>query len=271
MLQFPDLLGTRMSTSKILPVLALCAAAALSGCFRQADETFDEVTLAPATSSGLGITSVPVTSVLGPTNTVPMLITLAVTDTPSGAATQDPADGSPTVTPERTFITPGSPLGTFTVPTITPTLGPTATITPGGLITPTDFFDADEAGVNSACEYEVRGGDTLYSIALRNDTTISAIREANDLANDTIFPGDILIIPGCNDEDDETESVDAPDATDVPEGFVVHIVQSGEVLGAIAERYGVGQSVIVEANNLTNPNALSVGQRLLIPVPTETP
>ncbi|MBK9123180.1 MAG: LysM peptidoglycan-binding domain-containing protein [Chloroflexi bacterium] len=259
-----------MSKSKILPVLALCAAVVLSGCFRQADETFDEVTLAPATSSGLGITSVPVTSVLGPTNTVPLLITLAVTETPGTLATEAASGQSLTVTPARTFITPGSPLGTFTVPTITPTLGPTETITPGGLITPTDFFDADEAGVNSACEYEVRGGDTLYSIALRNRTTITAIREANELANDTIFPGDILIIPGCNDED-ETESADAPDAPDVPEGFIVHIVQSGEVLGAIAERYGVGQSVIVSANNLTNPNALSVGQRLLIPVPTETP
>ncbi|KXK50889.1 MAG: LysM peptidoglycan-binding domain-containing protein [Chloroflexi bacterium] len=259
-----------MSTSKLLPVLAFCAAVVLSGCFRQADETFDEVTLAPATSSGQGITSVPVTSVLGPTHTVPLLITVAVTDTPGSLATEGTSEQPLTVTPERTFITPGSPLGTFTVPTITPTPGLTLTITPGGLITPTDFFDADAAGVNSACEYEVRGGDTLYSIALRNNTTIAVIREANDLANDTIFPGDILIIPGCNDTAG-ADGTDSPDATEVPEGFIVHIVQSGEVLGAIAERYGVGQSLIIEANNLTNPNALSVGQHLLIPSPADTP
>lgn len=259
-----------MATSKTLPVLALCAAVVLSGCFRQADETFNEVTIPPATSAGAGITSVPITSVVGPTNTIPLIITIAVTDTPAPSSDEDTSDRSATSTPGQTFITPGSPLGTFTVPTITPTFGPTETVTPGGLITPTDFFNPDEAGVNSACEYEVRGGDTLYAIALRNGTSVTAIRNANDLTTDTIFPGDILIIPGCNDDEEEEAAAPAT-STEVPAGFIVHIVQPGEVLGAIAERYRVRQSAIVEANSLSNPNALSVGQHLLIPQPTDTP
>lgn len=44
-----------------------------------------------------------------------------------------------------------------------------------------------------------------------------------------------------------------------------HIVQWGDSLNSIAERYQVSPLMISQANNLTNPNLLSVGQSLLIP------
>jgi len=46
---------------------------------------------------------------------------------------------------------------------------------------------------------------------------------------------------------------------------VVHIVQSGETLAAIALRYGISQAAILQANHLSNPNFIWVGQRLIIP------
>jgi LysM repeat protein len=47
-----------------------------------------------------------------------------------------------------------------------------------------------------------------------------------------------------------------------------HIVTSGETVSAIALRYGVKTADILAANPQVNPNAMSVGTRLLIPPPS---
>lgn len=44
-----------------------------------------------------------------------------------------------------------------------------------------------------------------------------------------------------------------------------HTVESGQTLSAIAAAYGVSTRAIIDANNLTNPNQLRVGQKLFIP------
>lgn len=44
-----------------------------------------------------------------------------------------------------------------------------------------------------------------------------------------------------------------------------HVVEAGQTLSEIAAAYGVSVKAIVEANNLTNPNQLRVGQKLFIP------
>ena len=45
----------------------------------------------------------------------------------------------------------------------------------------------------------------------------------------------------------------------------IHVVQAGETLGSIAQRYGVTVQAIMAANGLTNANLVYVGQRLRIP------
>ena len=51
----------------------------------------------------------------------------------------------------------------------------------------------------------------------------------------------------------------------------VHIVQWGETLGIIAQRYGVTVSQIAQANGIANPNYIYAGQRLNIPTGTAPP
>jgi len=51
-------------------------------------------------------------------------------------------------------------------------------------------------------------------------------------------------------------------------GPETYIVQPGDMLSAIAERYSVSVEAIVQANNISNPDALEVGQTLTIPVVT---
>ncbi len=48
-------------------------------------------------------------------------------------------------------------------------------------------------------------------------------------------------------------------------GSVIHVVQRGETLYSIARRYGVSMWTIANANGITNPNRIYVGQRLSIP------
>ena len=47
--------------------------------------------------------------------------------------------------------------------------------------------------------------------------------------------------------------------------FAIYVVQPGESLSEIAERYGVGVAALLKYNPLENPNMLRPGQRLRIP------
>lgn len=45
----------------------------------------------------------------------------------------------------------------------------------------------------------------------------------------------------------------------------VHVVQRGETLSQIAQRYGVSTAALAQANGISNPNFIYAGQRLTIP------
>jgi LysM repeat protein len=55
---------------------------------------------------------------------------------------------------------------------------------------------------------------------------------------------------------------------------IIHIVAKGDILSAIAKRYNVTVAAIVVANDLTNPDKLTIDQVLIIPLqptPSATP
>jgi murein DD-endopeptidase MepM/ murein hydrolase activator NlpD len=56
-------------------------------------------------------------------------------------------------------------------------------------------------------------------------------------------------------------AVHAQTSTDKP----IYIVQSGDTLNVIAARFGVDPQDLIDANQITNPNALVVGTQLVIP------
>lgn len=57
----------------------------------------------------------------------------------------------------------------------------------------------------------------------------------------------------------------APKGTAAKPRGAVHVVQPGQTLFRIAQAYGVPLATLVEANRLKSPNAISAGQRLVIP------
>ncbi len=104
--------------------------------------------------------------------------------------------------------------------------------------------------------YVVQPGDTLFRIALQHGVSVDAIVAANNLPNRSIvYVGQVLIIPKAG----------ASQPTAPLAASSVHIVARGETLNMIARRYGVTLSALLAANNLSDPNRLLVGQRLVIP------
>ena len=74
-------------------------------------------------------------------------------------------------------------------------------------------------------------------------------------------------------ETEEESPRPSGDEGDDEEGPTIHIVQAGDTLGLISERYDVPLVDIAEANGIVNINSISVGQELVIPIdglPTPT-
>ena len=223
----------------------------------------------------------PPSKTLDPADVDPTDIVLA-TATPGIPATSE-APIVPTAT-EPVFVTPEPPPGQVEQPTLAPL--PTATPTFDIIqASPTNVGDGPQAG--DECIHVVVSGDNLFRIAVNNGTTVEAIQELNSLEGDAIQIEQLLRIPGCvpgqPDEPDETatQTTIRPTSTSAVGGSTIatlepadnlptagqqiHVVVSGETLGAIANRYNTTVAAIVELNSLTDPNALSVGQELVIP------
>jgi nucleoid-associated protein YgaU len=68
------------------------------------------------------------------------------------------------------------------------------------------------------------------------------------------------------------EPTPAPTPEPTPEPTpVTYVVAAGDTLLAIARRFGVSVEALSEANGITDPNLIRVGQRLVIPPATEPP
>lgn len=74
-------------------------------------------------------------------------------------------------------------------------------------------------------------------------------------------------------------STDTPEPEE-DEGPIIHVVKAGDTLGNLSTFYDVPLEDIMAANNLSDPNILSVGQELIVPIgglatatpiPTEAP
>jgi peptidoglycan endopeptidase LytE len=105
--------------------------------------------------------------------------------------------------------------------------------------------------------YVVRPGDTLWSIARRYEVPVEALVSANRLADpDALRLGQELIIPGAGAHPAQSVSSSVR---------LTHVVVAGDTLWSLARRYEVPVPTIVEANRLDNPDALRLGQTLVIP------
>ena len=110
-------------------------------------------------------------------------------------------------------------------------------------------------------EYTIRPGDTLHAIALYYGSTPNAIVAANGLPSpDVIWIGQSLTIPVGDETDDDGGGA-------ASQHF--HVVQLGETLAQIALVNRTTVYALTNANDISDPDMLYVGQKLLIPGPPE--
>lgn len=96
--------------------------------------------------------------------------------------------------------------------------------------------------------YTVKKGDSLWKIANKYNTTVEKLKSANNLKTNTLSVGQKLVIPSI--------SV-SPEVSDT------YIVQKGDSLWSIANKFNMTVSELKNLNNLIN-NLLSIGQVLKI-------
>lgn len=109
--------------------------------------------------------------------------------------------------------------------------------------------------------HTVQAGETLYSIAIRYNTTVEALIATNSLSSTTLARGQVLRLPAIGG------------AANYARTYRVDI---GDTLRNIGERFGVTWQQIAAYNHIPNPNRVEAGLLITIPpvgyvVPPPTP
>lgn len=113
----------------------------------------------------------------------------------------------------------------------------------------------------------VQPGENLFRIALRYGIDLQELASANNLQDvRSIYSGQELVIPGLalpatEGETLEESVVENPLVAAAP---INHVVQRGEILSQIAGQYGVTVEAVMQANGISNPNRIIVGEELQI-------
>lgn len=103
--------------------------------------------------------------------------------------------------------------------------------------------------------YTVKKGDSLWTIAQQYNTTIADIKALNNLTSNVLSIGQQLLIPNTSSDSGSNSG---------PSGENIYIVQRGDSLWAIAQKFNVNVEDLKNANNITN-NTLQIGDKLIIP------
>ncbi|HKJ40101.1 MAG TPA: LysM peptidoglycan-binding domain-containing protein [Anaerolineales bacterium] len=106
----------------------------------------------------------------------------------------------------------------------------------------------------------VVSGDTLFKVANRCGTTVSALRLANPElgSSNLIYPGQVLQLPG---------TILGTDG-----GYFIYIVARGDSLKGLATRFNTTVDAIVAANpEITNANVIYEGQWIKVNAAPATP
>jgi LysM repeat protein len=110
--------------------------------------------------------------------------------------------------------------------------------------------------------YEIKAGDTFYALARRYGISVEAIMAANPGVDPRRLQiGQLICIPAAVPP---TPPVFCP-------GGTPYVIQRGDTLYRLAQRYGTTVDALLRANPGIDPMNLQIGQLICIPVPTPVP
>ena len=115
--------------------------------------------------------------------------------------------------------------------------------------------------------YIVKKGDYLGKIARKHKMSVKQLMAINNLKNHNIRIGQKLNVSKSaitTTDAQVQQSQPAKAEVKLAEGEVVHVVKSGETLGAIALKYKTSVKAIMEKNSIKDARKLRVGQKLVI-------
>ncbi|MCB0062729.1 MAG: LysM peptidoglycan-binding domain-containing protein [Caldilineaceae bacterium] len=135
--------------------------------------------------------------------------------------------------------------------TLSPTPEPLPTETPTPLPPTTTYI-----------RHQVLTGETLLSISGEYDISVEEIQAVNNLDDELIRAGDVLIIPILQ------ESSSFPLAAQGPASLFQYTVRTGDTIISIAVNFGSTVDEILRANNMTENDLIRPGDELTIPLRT---
>ncbi|RNL56096.1 LysM peptidoglycan-binding domain-containing protein [Pedobacter jejuensis] len=121
--------------------------------------------------------------------------------------------------------------------------------------------------------HTVKKGESIFKVAQQYGITAYQIRRLNNLSDNTLNTGQVLKIPtGITTEipvvKEKTVEVIVKDKDTIPGESFLYTVGTGETIFNIAKKFNLTAYQIRTANKL-NDNAITVGQKLIIPRPPE--
>jgi len=114
--------------------------------------------------------------------------------------------------------------------------------------------------------YVVKSGDSLSVIAQRKKTTISVLKQINDLDSSFLKVGQPLLIPiaSLSQQQSLSRQVNREKTKVNNKQKVIHKVVGGDTLWDISRRYKVTSKDIAKWNKFPSKQALQLGQKLII-------
>lgn len=128
----------------------------------------------------------------------------------------------------------------------------------------------DNTTASETRTYVIQPGDTLFSIARRFNTSVSALAQENGIVNPAhIFWGQRLRIPGEQPQPPAEQPVPTPPPAPATDNTpTVYVVRRGDTLNRIALQHSLTVAELLAANpDIRNANLLYAGQRINIPNP----
>jgi len=111
-----------------------------------------------------------------------------------------------------------------------------------------DYLNIDYVPISDSDYYIVKSGDSLYSIAKKYNTTVSELKELNNLSTNNLNVNQVLKIPVLESEEVVSD---------------IYVVKSGDTLYSIANKFNLTVDELKNLNNLSS-NVLGIGQSLKV-------